>query len=68
MAIGDLSDVGQIRGVADQVNRLGPIDAVIHKAGVISGLQVLPVNVVAVWLAWSIVTYPPPTARPPSAT
>ena len=45
--VGDLSDLEETRGVADQVNRLGPMDAVIHNAGVITGPHVLPVNVVA---------------------
>src|SRR5437868_6269252 len=44
--VGDLSDLEQTRGVADQVNRLGRMDALIHNAGVISGPHVLPVNVV----------------------
>jgi signal peptidase I len=33
-----------------------------------TGLLSIVCAAVAVWLAWSIVTYPPPTARPPSAT
>src|SRR5437879_2927119 len=45
--VGDLSDREETRALADQVNRLGPMDAVIHNAGVISGPHVLPVNVVA---------------------
>ena len=45
--VGDLSDLEQTRDVANQVNRLGPMDAVIQNAGVISGPHVLPVNVVA---------------------
>jgi NAD(P)-dependent dehydrogenase (short-subunit alcohol dehydrogenase family) len=48
--VGDLSDLDETRGVADQVNRLGAMDAVIHNAGVNSGPQVLPVNVVAPYL------------------
>ena len=35
--VGDLSDVEQTRSVADQVNRLGRVDAVIHNAGVLRG-------------------------------
>ena len=34
VVIGDLTSVAQTRGVADQVNRLGLFDAVIHNAGV----------------------------------
>lgn len=32
--IGDLSSIAQTRGVADQANKLGPFDCVIHNAGV----------------------------------
>jgi NAD(P)-dependent dehydrogenase (short-subunit alcohol dehydrogenase family) len=32
--VGDLSSIAQTRGVAEQVNRLGRFDAVIHNAGV----------------------------------
>jgi NAD(P)-dependent dehydrogenase (short-subunit alcohol dehydrogenase family) len=34
VVIGDLESIAQTRGVADQVNRLGRFDAVIHNAGV----------------------------------
>ncbi len=34
LVVGDLSSIGQTRGVADQVNALGTFDAVIHNAGV----------------------------------
>ncbi|HEX4783227.1 MAG TPA: SDR family NAD(P)-dependent oxidoreductase [Candidatus Sulfotelmatobacter sp.] len=34
VVIGDLSSITQTRGVADQVNKLGVFDAVIHNAGV----------------------------------
>ena len=47
VVIGDLGDLAQTRGVADQVNALGPTDVVIHNAGVYSGPALLPVNVVA---------------------
>jgi NAD(P)-dependent dehydrogenase (short-subunit alcohol dehydrogenase family) len=56
--VGDLSDLAETRGVADQVNRLGRMDAVIHNAGVISGPQVLPVNVVAPYLLTALVERP----------
>jgi NAD(P)-dependent dehydrogenase (short-subunit alcohol dehydrogenase family) len=39
---GDLSDLDQTRGVASQVNRLGPMDAVIHNAGVYTGRLWVP--------------------------
>ena len=34
VVIGDLTSIAQTGGVADQVNRLGPFDAVIHNAGI----------------------------------
>jgi NAD(P)-dependent dehydrogenase (short-subunit alcohol dehydrogenase family) len=34
VVIGDLSSIAQTRGVAEQVNKLGAFDAVIHNAGV----------------------------------
>ncbi|MBR8744779.1 SDR family NAD(P)-dependent oxidoreductase [Nocardiopsis sp. MG754419] len=45
--VGDLTDRDQVADLAQQANELGPWDAVIHNAGVISGPSVLPVNVVA---------------------
>src|SRR4051795_4679384 len=34
VVIGDLTSIAQTRGVADQVNKLGSFDAVIHNAGI----------------------------------
>jgi NAD(P)-dependent dehydrogenase (short-subunit alcohol dehydrogenase family) len=56
--VGDLSDIEETRGVADQVNRLGHMDAVIHNAGVMSGPHVLPVNVVAPYLLTALIRRP----------
>src|SRR4051794_6145099 len=56
--VGDLSDLEATRGVADQVNRLGRMDAVIHNAGVISGPHILPVNVVAPYLLTALIHRP----------
>jgi NAD(P)-dependent dehydrogenase (short-subunit alcohol dehydrogenase family) len=53
--VGDLGEVDQTREVAEQVNQLGPVDAVIHNAGVISGPSVLPVNVVAPYLLTALI-------------
>jgi NAD(P)-dependent dehydrogenase (short-subunit alcohol dehydrogenase family) len=53
--VGDLSDLQETRDVADQVNHLGAMDAVIHNAGVISGPHVLPVNVVAPYLLTALI-------------
>ena len=56
--VGDLSSPEQTREVAAQVNRLGPMDAVIHNAGVLSGPQVMPVNVVAPYLLTGLIDRP----------
>ena len=56
--IGDLADLDQTRAVADQVNRLGPLDAVIHNAGVMRGPHILPVNVVAPYLLTVLIERP----------
>src|SRR5215208_7611822 len=56
--VGDLADLNQTRAVADQVNQLGRVDAVIHNAGIYSGPQILPVNVVAPYLLTALVHRP----------
>src|SRR5215217_9587422 len=56
--VGDLADPDQTRAVADQVNRLGRVDAVIHNAGISSGPHVLPVNVVAPYLLTALIHRP----------
>ena len=56
--VGDLSDVEQTRGIARDVNRLGPMDAVIHNAGVYTGLDVMPVNIVAPYLLTALIDRP----------
>src|SRR3954462_11226330 len=56
--VGDLSDEGGTRDVADQVNDLGRMDAVIHNAGVYTGPQILPVNVVAPYLLTALIERP----------
>jgi NAD(P)-dependent dehydrogenase (short-subunit alcohol dehydrogenase family) len=55
---GDLADFDQTRDVAEQVNRLGRMDAVIHNAGVYTGWTILPVNVVAPYLLTALVERP----------
>jgi hypothetical protein len=62
--VGDLADADEVRGVAEQVNRHGPIDAVIHNAGVYSAPPVLPVNVVAPYLLTALL-HPAGTAGLP---
>src|SRR5437763_1851632 len=56
--VGDLSALDETRGIADQVNRLGRMDAVIHNAGVYTGAQTLPVNVVAPYLLTALIDRP----------
>jgi NAD(P)-dependent dehydrogenase (short-subunit alcohol dehydrogenase family) len=56
--VGDLSVVDGVRSVADRVNRLGRMDAVIHNAGVLHGPGVLPVNVVAPYLLTALIDRP----------
>jgi NAD(P)-dependent dehydrogenase (short-subunit alcohol dehydrogenase family) len=56
--VGDLADLHETRSVADQVNRLGQMDAVIHNAGVDTGPFILPVNVVAPYLLTALIHRP----------
>src|SRR3954451_2485823 len=56
--VGDLADLDETRAVADQVNRLGPLDAVIHNAGVMRGPHILAVNVVAPYLLTVLIERP----------
>jgi NAD(P)-dependent dehydrogenase (short-subunit alcohol dehydrogenase family) len=56
--VGDLVDPDETRGVAEQVNRLGRMDAVIHNAGVYRGPSILPVNVVAPYLLTALIARP----------
>jgi NAD(P)-dependent dehydrogenase (short-subunit alcohol dehydrogenase family) len=56
--VGDLADLNQTRAVADQVNTLGGVEAVIHNAGIYSGRAILPVNVVAPYLLTALISRP----------
>jgi NAD(P)-dependent dehydrogenase (short-subunit alcohol dehydrogenase family) len=56
--VGDLADAEEVRGVAEQVNQLGRMDAVIHNAGVYRGSTILPVNVVAPYLLTALMHQP----------
>ena len=56
--VGDLADLNQTRAVADQVNHLGRVDAVIHNAGIYSGPHIMPVNVVAPYLLTALIHRP----------
>jgi NAD(P)-dependent dehydrogenase (short-subunit alcohol dehydrogenase family) len=56
--VGDLADMEQTRAVADEVNELGRMDAVIHNAGVYSGPHILAVNIVAPYLLTALIERP----------
>ncbi|MCX4862086.1 SDR family NAD(P)-dependent oxidoreductase [Streptomyces canus] len=56
--VGDLTDLEQVQQLAGQANAFGPIDAVIHNAGIIDGPGLLPVNVVAPYLLTALVPAP----------
>jgi len=56
--VGDLSDADETRRLADDVNGLGRMDAVIHNAGVYGSPEVLPVNVVAPYLLTALLDRP----------
>ena len=58
VVIGDLASLEQTRAVAEQVNALGAVDAVIHNAGVYTAANVLAVNVVAPYLLTALVHRP----------
>jgi NAD(P)-dependent dehydrogenase (short-subunit alcohol dehydrogenase family) len=58
VVVGDLSDHEETRTVAQDVNRLGRMDAVIHNAAVYSGPHVLPVNIVAPYLLTALIDRP----------
>jgi NAD(P)-dependent dehydrogenase (short-subunit alcohol dehydrogenase family) len=55
---GDLAGQDATRALAGQVNALGPVDAVVHNAGVYSGPHVMPVNVVAPYLLTALIGRP----------
>src|SRR4051812_658623 len=56
--VGDLAYPEQTRAIAREVNGVGHMDAVIHNAGVYSGREVMPVNIVAPYLLTSLIGRP----------
>lgn len=68
IVIGDLASIAGTRGLADQANRLGPFDAVIHNAGVgdregrietVDGLEhIFAINVLAPYLLTALIGRP----------
>src|SRR5216684_283525 len=68
VVVGDLASIAETRGLADQANRLGPFDAVIHNAGVgdregrietVDGLEhIFAINVLAPYLLTALIKPP----------
>lgn len=56
--VGNLADLEQVRGIAEQAQQIGPLDAVIHNAGVIAGADLLQVNVVAPYVLTALLPAP----------
>jgi len=68
VVVGDLASIVETRGLADQANRLGPFDSVIHNAGVgyrerrietVDGLEhIFAINVLAPYLLTALIERP----------
>lgn len=68
VVLGDLADLEQVRSLAEEANRLGPFDAVIHNAGIYVDRarsatsdghpRVLAVNVLAPYLLTALIERP----------
>ncbi|MBT2538821.1 SDR family NAD(P)-dependent oxidoreductase [Arthrobacter sp. ISL-69] len=58
IVVGDLARADGVRAVAEQVNSIGRMDAIIHNAGVVDGAALLPVNVVAPYLLTALIELP----------
>jgi NAD(P)-dependent dehydrogenase (short-subunit alcohol dehydrogenase family) len=68
VVVGDLASIAETRGLADQANRLGSFDAVIHNAGVgnrerrietVDGLEhIFAINVLGPYLLTALITQP----------
>lgn len=56
--VGDLAAQAEVRQIAADANGIGPLDAVIHNAGVLSGAALLPANVVAPYLLTALIPGP----------
>ncbi|MEU7300235.1 SDR family NAD(P)-dependent oxidoreductase [Streptomyces sp. NPDC007206] len=58
LVVGDLAERDAVRRLAAEVDDKGPLDAVIHNAGVWSGPAVMPVNIVAPYLLTALLRGP----------
>ena len=57
VVVGDFADRDETRSVAEQVSAPGPIDVIVHNAGIYSGAALLAVNVVAPYLLTVLVPH-----------
>ncbi|ALC19947.1 SDR family NAD(P)-dependent oxidoreductase [Streptomyces pristinaespiralis] len=55
---GDLTERDAVRRIAAELNDAGPLDAVVHNAGVWTGRAVMPVNIVAPYLLTALLSAP----------
>ncbi|KPH99942.1 short-chain dehydrogenase/reductase SDR [Actinobacteria bacterium OV450] len=58
IVVGDFTDRGAVRRIAQKLNDAKPPDAVIHNAGVWSGPAVMPVNIIAPYLLTALLREP----------
>ncbi|WP_030935048.1 SDR family NAD(P)-dependent oxidoreductase [Streptomyces sp. NRRL B-24720] len=58
LVVADFTDRDAVRRVAAELNGAEPLDAVVHNAGVWSGLAVMPVNVIAPYLLTALMPTP----------
>ncbi|MFE0331103.1 SDR family NAD(P)-dependent oxidoreductase [Streptomyces sp. NPDC058960] len=58
IVVGDFKDRDAVRRIAAELNDTGPLDAVIHNAGVWSGPAVMPVNIIAPYLLTALLRGP----------
>ncbi len=55
LVVADLADLDQVRDLAEQVDELGGVDAVVHNAGTMDDEILVPVNVVAPYALTALV-------------
>ncbi|MFF4015013.1 SDR family NAD(P)-dependent oxidoreductase [Streptomyces sp. NPDC001843] len=58
IVVGDLAQRDAVRRLAAELSDAGPLDAVVHNAGVWSGPAVMPVNVIAPYLLTALLRGP----------
>ena len=58
VVIGDLASPNETRSLADQVNAIGRMDAIIHNAGVVSGPALTHINLIAPYCLTALIDRP----------